>query len=106
MKKILLIRIPLNSKQNLADEWLRINQTQPVYNTIVVDSLFTICPQVDLDVVLSGSENCNDLRLFYVEEGKGTCGWRKKCTGYDVTSNLYMADNMTTCLVLNASTQF
>ena len=27
----LLIRIPLNSKQNLADESLRINRAQPVY---------------------------------------------------------------------------
>ena len=26
---VLLIRIPLNSKENLADEWLRINRAQP-----------------------------------------------------------------------------
>ena len=33
-RKILLIRIPLNSKQNFADEWLRINRTQPVHTSI------------------------------------------------------------------------
>ena len=33
---LLLIRIPLNSKQKLADEWLRINQTQPVLKVIPI----------------------------------------------------------------------
>ena len=40
VQNTLLIRIPHISKENLADEWLRINRAQPVYGK---DSCTTIC---------------------------------------------------------------